>query len=50
MKYLNLTGFIICIVVVFLPEEYRLLLLIPSIIFIINGIMLIIKDRKKQLQ
>jgi energy-coupling factor transporter transmembrane protein EcfT len=46
MKYLNLIGFIVCIVVVFLPEEFRLLLLIPAIIFIINGTMLIIKGRK----
>ncbi len=50
MKYLNLIGFIVCIVVVFLPEKFRLLLIIPSIIFIINGILLIIKDRKNQLE
>lgn len=45
MKYLNLLGFIVCIVVVFLPEKFKLLLLVPAIIFIINGSMLIIKGR-----
>lgn len=46
MKYLNFLGFIICVVVMFLPEEYRLMLIIPALIFIVSGVVLILKERR----
>lgn len=47
MKYLNLLGFIVCVVVMFLPEKYRLLLIIPAFIFIVSGVVLIMNETHK---
>lgn len=48
MKYLNFLGFIICVVVMLLPDQYRLLLIIPALIFIVSGVVLIMNETHKK--